>query len=209
MNIEKLLKKYLLISILAPFVLIGIYLSEFSDGLSPNSADWANFGSFIGGLLSPFYAFLAFIGLIQSIQQNQTHKELASYLDSIQLFERDFNNTLDLMVTCESPWIWGHSLDKTVNITELPLRTLLQSDSLDWQYHLTELRDGLNFRTQPNGNLYQDRDIWLKAKNASDGMFQFLETYISKGGDHSIYAYYIKTYEVSHNRLTDSDWPHV
>lgn len=209
MTLEKLLKRYLYISLFAPVALILLYVTEFSGALSPNSSDWANFGSFIGGLLGPFYALLAFIGLIESMRQNQIQKELNSFLESIRLFEKDFNSTLDLMVTCESPWVWGHSLETTAEIKALPLRTLLQSDSIDWQYHLSMLRDGLNFRTQPNGALYQDRDIWLKSKIALDGMFKFLEAYKEKGGDDSIYDYYLNTYEISHNRLIDSQWVSV
>ncbi len=206
MNLEKLLKRYLYISLFSPAALIIIYAAEFQGSLSPNSSDWANFGGFIGGLLGPFYALLAFIGLIESMRQNQIQKELNSFLESIKLFEKDFHSTLDLIVTCESPWVWGHSLKMTTEIKALPLRTLLQSDSIDWHYHLSVLRDGLNFQTQPNGALYQDRDIWLKAKIALDGIFKFLEVYKEKGGDASIYDYYFNAYVVSYNRLIDSQW---
>lgn len=209
MNLEKLLKRYLYVSLCAPVALILLYVTEFSGSLSSNSSDWANFGGFIGGLLGPFYALLAFIALLESMRQNQIQKELNSFLESIKLFEKDFNSTLDLMVTCDSPWVWGHSFDTTTEIKALPLRTLLQSDSIDWQCHLSVLRDGLNFRTQPNGALYQDRDIWLKAKTALDGMFKLLAAYKEKGGDDSIFDYYFNAYEISHNRLIDSQWASV
>jgi hypothetical protein len=50
------------------------YFWTFSDKLSTDSQDWANFGTYIGGTLGPIGAFLAFWGLIQ---QNKIYRKNA------------------------------------------------------------------------------------------------------------------------------------
>lgn len=95
-------------------------------------------------------------------------------LYTIQQFEKGLNYCAGLTVTCDSPWVWGNGLGATSDIKELPFRTLLESDSIDWEQHLEELRDGLAFRMQTDGTLFQDRYIWLKAKLAAEGIFNHL-----------------------------------
>ncbi|MEE7625689.1 hypothetical protein V3O24_05900 [Methylobacter sp. Wu8] len=53
------------------------YDGNIKTGFSKNSADWANFGSYVGGVLSPFFSLLAFAGLLWTINiQTQQIKHL-------------------------------------------------------------------------------------------------------------------------------------
>lgn len=209
MNLESTLKASLWLAAIATLLVVGIYFYNFHGTLSGAPQDWASFGGYIGGVLGPFYPFLAFIGLLETLRQSRLQRELEGILHTLHKFEKDLNYCAGLSVTCDSPWIWGNELDAASDVKELPLRTLLESDSIDWEQHLKELRDGLVFRMQSDGTLFQDRDIWLKAKLAAEGLFDLLELYWSKGGEQSISEYYYKAYEIPKNRLVDSDWPGV
>lgn len=209
MSIEKVLRSSLYIALIASVIVLVIYFYRFNGPLSSKPEDWSSFGGYVGGVLGPLYAFLAFIGLLETLRQSRIQRELEGLLHGIQQFEKDLNYCLSLTVTCDSPWIWGNDFDASSDIKDLPLRTLLESDSIDWEVHLTELRDGLAFRRQQDGTLFQDRDIWLKAKLAAEGLFGYLEVYKSKGGEDAIYKYYFQAYEIPKNRLAASDWPHA
>jgi len=51
------------------FCIFGIYFLNFGSlGISNNSEVWAQFGDFIGGILNPLLAFLAFIALLFTIK---------------------------------------------------------------------------------------------------------------------------------------------
>ena len=78
------------------------YTCKFGTSLSSNSSDWANFGSYFGGILSPIIATFALLGL--GITINQQGKQLASLTQQLQLnqientirsIENDFNNCLN------------------------------------------------------------------------------------------------------------------
>lgn len=51
------------------FVLLVVffYLSVFNNGLSPKSDSWADFGSFIGGLLGPAISLVTLVALLRTI----------------------------------------------------------------------------------------------------------------------------------------------
>jgi len=53
------------------------YFLHFHDGLSDNNSDWGAFGDYVGGLLNPFFSFLAFIFLIWSIRIQILELELS------------------------------------------------------------------------------------------------------------------------------------
>lgn len=207
MNLECTLKTSLFVAAFTTVVVVGVYFYNFHGSLSDSPQDWANFGGYIGGVLGPLFAFLAFAGLLETLRQSRLQRELEGLLHTIRQFENELNYCKSLVVTCDSPWVWGSNWGSATDINELPLRTLLESDSIDWERHLEELRDGLSFRRQSDGTLFQDRDIWLKAKLAIEGLFDRLERYRSKGGEQAVYDYYYKAYEIPKNRLAQSDWP--
>lgn len=100
------MKKYLII--LSTLALAGIALSlvpwiiTFSpEGLSSDPADWAYFGGYFGGLMSPFFAALALVALLGNIHyqqkqinmtRNQSNK--SDVLLVIDKLEEDYETTL-------------------------------------------------------------------------------------------------------------------
>ena len=201
----ELLKKLLWFATLITFLVIILYFLNFHEGVSKSSSDWADFGAYVGGVLGPLYAFLAFVGLLETIRQSSLQRELKRLLVTIDKLEKDFDYWISLSVTCDGPWIWGNKPHVSSKIQEVSFRTLLQSDGIDWEFYLEDLRDSLKFRFQKNGVLYQDRDIWLKAKVTITSLFACLEKYKQKGGEDAIYKYYYDSYDIARNRLQDSD----
>lgn len=67
-NKELLLRLLITIFILIGLTSIGLYLISFRGGFSEIHSRWAEFGSFIGGVLSPIVSVLAFIGLFYNLE---------------------------------------------------------------------------------------------------------------------------------------------
>lgn len=44
-----------------------VYYKNVGVGISKESGDWGEFGSYVGGILSPFFSFLAFVALLWTI----------------------------------------------------------------------------------------------------------------------------------------------
>jgi hypothetical protein len=141
-------------------VVIMMYFYRFHGPLSFDSRDWADFGTFVGGVLGPSYAFLAFAVGIRTLQQMQRQSRRDEILRAIHNCEAEYERCAAMPVTCTAPLIWGNGLDDAKDITEVALRTLLSSDGVDWEDHLTQLCSGLRFRQLPSGELIQDRDVF-------------------------------------------------
>lgn len=202
-----MLKRQKLISIVLLFialVTILLFFFQFNSGFSDEQSDWGSFGSYIGGVLGPIFAFLAFLAGLENLRFIKAQQLNTETLTAIRLYEKDLKDLYKMVVTCKSPWIWGYDLNAFDKLDAIPLRTLLEGDSIDWSFHLAELRESLVFRAQPNGDLFQDRDIWLMTYNAARGLFKYLELYKKQGGDLSIIEYYTDTYEIPYNRLVES-----
>jgi len=65
------------------FLTVSLYVWQFGTHLSVKQDEWAGFGEYFGGVLNPFFALLAFLGLLWSIQ-----KQGAEFRDSLQLLQR-------------------------------------------------------------------------------------------------------------------------
>ena len=63
MRKKRIFKILIIIFVGVAISIIGFYLYIFKGGLTSNHSKWAEFGSFIGGVLSPIVGILAFIGL--------------------------------------------------------------------------------------------------------------------------------------------------
>lgn len=63
--------RLLCIGAAAATLAFGIYFYKFAPGhwfeLSPSRDDWSAFGTFVGGVLGPYFSFLAFIGVILTV----------------------------------------------------------------------------------------------------------------------------------------------
>lgn len=71
------MKKLICSAFLFTVLVFIFYLCNFGgNGLSGNTGDWANFGSYFGGTLSPILAFFSFCVLCYTVSQNSKILEL-------------------------------------------------------------------------------------------------------------------------------------
>jgi hypothetical protein len=65
------IKRLMWIGVAASWTVFAVYFYKFAPGhwfeLSADDSRWANFGTFYGGLLGPFFGFLAFIGVLLTV----------------------------------------------------------------------------------------------------------------------------------------------
>ena len=68
-------RRYLLVALLVGgggwLLLVGLYFYRFPGGLSERPADWAVFGDYLGGVLSPILAFASFIVVLVSLYESR------------------------------------------------------------------------------------------------------------------------------------------
>jgi hypothetical protein len=57
--------------------LCGLYLYKFGRQLPEKPETWGQFGDYIGGILNPIFAFMAFIGVVVSLQMQLRQQEEA------------------------------------------------------------------------------------------------------------------------------------
>jgi hypothetical protein len=182
-------------------VVLAPYFAKFSGELSTSSDDWSNFGSYVGGTLGPAFALLAFVAGIQTFVESRESAKRMSLLATIHRYEADFDAACARTVTCESPWVWGKDPDQTSQITKVALRTLLHSDTIDWEQYLPSLVLGHDFQVLPSGEISQDREVILHAQSAVEGIFEYLALFREAGGEGTIIKYLEHRYEIPKNRI--------
>lgn len=195
------LRNALILAVLLSFAVLTPYFVTFGGSLSTSSQDWADFGSYAGGTLGPGFAFLAFIAGVQTLIDNRDTSRRHSLLATIDRFERDFDAACCRTVTCQSPWIWGKGPSDSIGITKVALRTLLYSDTVDWETYLPPLVTGHEFQVLESGEISQDREVIRSAQMAVDGIYEYLSLYREIGGEDSIVAYLQRRYEIPKNRI--------
>lgn len=89
---EKVFAIALFVGVLVVTVPYGIYLYKFGFQFSADQADWANLGSFLGGVTAPFLAFLS-MALLYLTFRNQIKVQEQNNLSS---FETSFFNLLNI-----------------------------------------------------------------------------------------------------------------
>jgi uncharacterized membrane protein len=72
---RRLFRTYLLVALLvgagSGLLLIGLYFYKFPGGLSARPEDWAVFGDYVGGVLSPILAFASLIVVLVSLYESR------------------------------------------------------------------------------------------------------------------------------------------
>ena len=86
-----------------------------------------------------------------------------------------------------------HSLDEKGNPKETPVFLLFPESP--------PLSSGLRFRQLPNGELVQDRDIFLGDYLALQGLYEYLAMYRLAHGDETLVEYLLGKYEIPRNRF--------
>lgn len=192
------------VAMIAAVLVLTPYFFAFNGGLEKDSEKWAHFGTYVGGTLGPVYGLLAFIVALRALAFSRKQTDLQNLLSAVHRYEQDFEAACAKTVTCEAPWVWGKSPSDTATVERISLRTLLYSDTIDWERHLTPLIVGHGFQVLPNGEISQDREVVFHASLALDGLFKYLAVYEEQGGDQSLIAYLSSRYEVPRNRLSDA-----
>lgn len=74
MNLRKMVGSLLSLWFVSVFVVLAVfflavvlYKATFSGGFSNVSADWSNFGSYIGGILSPMVSFVTLLAVLRTV----------------------------------------------------------------------------------------------------------------------------------------------
>ncbi len=98
----------LFFAILLSCVVIGAYIykfaipSEFS--LSSDSQAWSNFGGYLGGVLGPFFALLAFLGVLVTVHLQRiqvAHAKSQPHIDELQRLISSISTTIDKSLNSE------------------------------------------------------------------------------------------------------------
>ncbi len=88
---------YIFVAIIFCSIASFFYINNFHEfNISDDPEDWAYFGSYLGGTLTPILAFLSFVALLITIQIQ--HKELSETSETLKLqnFETTFFNMINL-----------------------------------------------------------------------------------------------------------------
>lgn len=114
-------------------LITALYFSHFSSSFSANQADWAGFGSYIGGTLGTVFAFGSFWILFYTFGSQQKQAKN----NELQKFETTFYSLLELH---------NQSL-RELNIDTNKLRVILIGNQtarsiLLWSHHDSELQYG-------------------------------------------------------------------
>lgn len=91
-NIGKGLIQLMWLGALAAWLVYGLYIYNFAPGhwfeLSPDQAVWGVFGDYVGGLLNPFFSFLAFIGVLITVVLQSKQLDVVKEQSSFEEIQR-------------------------------------------------------------------------------------------------------------------------
>ncbi|BDT72784.1 hypothetical protein os4_23290 [Comamonadaceae bacterium OS-4] len=165
----KLIISLIVAAFLACVVPVGLWVSNFKHlPLASSSGEWSNFGSYLGGVLSPVLAFLSFIGLLLAFHTQR--KEAARLKDegddlnyfnhSVKSLERAFealvtrssryngDNGLPLVQLSTDRLAWlncarlilsAKAVAKQISQTSAGLLALYEGEEEYWRHQFYEL----------------------------------------------------------------------
>lgn len=165
----KLIISLIVGALLACAVPVGLWVSNFQHlPLASSSGEWSNFGSYLGGVLSPVLAFLSFIGLLLAFNaQRKEAARLKNESDDLNYFnhavkslERAYealltrnsrnnaDNGLPLVqpstdrlawLTCARLLLSAKAISRQISQTSLGLRALYEGEEEYWRHQFYEL----------------------------------------------------------------------
>jgi hypothetical protein len=120
-GLGKALTSLIWLGAVAAWIAFGLYVYNFGPGnwfkLSSNQSDWGLFGDYIGGVLNPYFSFLAFIGVtftvvlqarqLDIVREQANNQEmqrvisaLSSHIDdflasSVAIDDQEFSKTMN------------------------------------------------------------------------------------------------------------------
>lgn len=82
----------IVIGVFASWTALGFYIYKFAPGhwftLSGDPNDWASFGTFLGGILGPFFSWLAFLGVLFTVVLQAKQIESTRHQASLEEMQR-------------------------------------------------------------------------------------------------------------------------
>jgi hypothetical protein len=92
----KTMNKYIVIIVFCIGVPIAFWASYFAPyGISHDTSDWSNFGSFISGTLSPLLAFFSFVVLLLTMKEQRKKNEIEAEIRNSAVYCRHAVQCLD------------------------------------------------------------------------------------------------------------------
>ncbi|HGS4473819.1 TPA: hypothetical protein ACMDNI_003551, partial [Vibrio cholerae] len=159
------MKKYYVSGLLTLAVvalpLIGWTFNFYQADISNDSSKWSDFGSFIGGTISPILAFVSFVGILATIKlqkdKNDYEKELIesqTYCENaISCLERAFafiskDGTLDVPIRDRLAWLTSarlilqaEKLSQLISPKATSSKAMFESEKDYWRHRFYELLD--------------------------------------------------------------------
>jgi hypothetical protein len=90
--IAKGLLRLMWLGALTAWIVYGVYIYNFAPGswfkLSSDPNDWGVFGDYVGGVLNPFFSFLAFIGVIITVVLQARQLDIARQQANFEEIQR-------------------------------------------------------------------------------------------------------------------------
>lgn len=201
---SKLTRNLIIALISGVIIIVTPLLIVFTPQLSVNVNDWSALGAYVGGLLSPYIAALALLGLISTIKQQakeisilEKHNQCNQLELIIHKIESDFKTDLsntDLNLEIKGKKIEGYScLDPLCNIA-FP----------DWGEVIPNFDDLHEVKKYD----LEGQEIKLFGLYGSaGGNLNQLRIYVDKheklSGSNTLSKYYKRKYKTPHQRLFD------
>lgn len=72
------------LALVSLLVAVGVYRWQFGSSLSDASDEWARFGEYLGGVLSPLFSLFALVGVLWTVKQTQQQQIDTTFFNLVQ-----------------------------------------------------------------------------------------------------------------------------
>ncbi len=201
----KTINLIIILTILAFISVVAPWVFTFYGDLSTSSNDWASFGSYIGGTLSPIISLMALIGLLHTINQQQKQiNNLSTQATKEDLFkiivkiEDDFFKNLNQYPIILNTENKSHSYSAESVLLDL---SFLKSNEVIFN------EDDFKKHMHKNGNVQLDDPAILSlgmfatATGQLNQLRLLVTQYDSIANDNILTLYYKRKYKTAYSRL--------
>lgn len=116
----------------------GYYVNE-----KGKEADWGTFGDFIGGTTNPILSFLALIGVLWSLSQNQRQNKADNLFKVIEFIHEEASKLMNT-VTIVRKGELGHFMEEQIPLIELAYRFSYDKKyETDWKAILVKVHPSI------------------------------------------------------------------
>lgn len=174
-------------------IVVGAYVINFAvihqSQFSTETSDWGQFGDYIGGILNPLFAFLAFAGVLYTVHLQSAELRLArrqSELDELQRLISSISKEADSILN-QKPSELGNPPIKNERFTIFQMLSALGTATLDNHPNAEALRGKAVETISIEINIFLielHQLVWA------------LDAYKSAGGSDNVIDFYKNRYEV-------------